>query len=111
MCINITASDPAALVEFYTEVMGVPLLEEGFGSYDGAQLGFLKGAPSICIWDNKWGQYGKPTLVFKCDSLDRTYEELKLKGLEIDPPFTAYWGGRGLTLNDPDGNIILLLEE
>ena len=111
LCVNMTASDPEVLVKFYTEIMGVPLLEGGPGNYDGSYLGFIKDAPAFCIWDKKWGQYEKPTLVFKCDSLDKTYEELKGKGVELEPPFTASWGGRELTLKDPDGNSIMLLEE
>lgn len=48
-------------------------------------------------------------LVFDCDDLDKTYEELLTKGLNIDPPRTAVWGGRELYVTDPDGNTILLL--
>jgi len=49
--------------------------------------------------------------VFKCDDHDKnkTYEELKQKGVSLDPPKTAVWGGKELYVKDPDGNIILLL--
>jgi len=111
-CINISSLNPKALVLFYSEILGVPIIDGGYGDYDGARLGFIPDAPSICVWDeNKWGAYeGKPTFVFMCDCLDKTYNELRAKGLVIEPPFTASWGGRELCLKDPDGNSIMLLE-
>jgi len=47
--------------------------------------------------------------VFSCDDHDKTYEELREKGGELDPPYIADWGGKELKLKDPDGNTILIL--
>jgi hypothetical protein len=61
------------------------------------ELGFIEGAPVIVIWDeNRWGKSseGAVNFVFRCDDLIKTYEELKAKGLQIQPPTTADWGGR-----------------
>ncbi|TYQ15273.1 UNVERIFIED_CONTAM: hypothetical protein Cloal_1707 [Acetivibrio alkalicellulosi] len=112
LCINISSSNTKKLVEFYTNILGVPIQFEGYGDYDGAQIGFIKGAPTITIWDeNKWGKYVKgSTFVFMTDGLDKTYEELKQKGMELEPPYKAAWGGRELKLQDFEGNNILLLE-
>ena len=112
VCINISSKDVKRLVDFYNGILGIPLVFEGYGDYDGAQLGFDKNAPTICIWDeHKWGAYeGIVNLVFRCDSLDKTYEELRAKGLELEPPFKADWGGRELVFSDPEGNKIMLLE-
>lgn len=112
ICVNISSENPESLAKFYSETLGIPIVFEGYGNYDGAKIGFIKDAPTICIWDeNKWGKYeGIVNLVFKCDHLDKTYKELKDKGVTLEPPFTADWGGRELILHDPVGNIIYLLE-
>ncbi len=110
-CINISSTNPKALVEFYNQKLGVPILEMD-ENYDGVSLGFVADAPCITIWDeNKWGKSneGAVNLVFGCDDLDKTYAELKAKGVELDQPMIAAWGGQELPLLDPDGNKVLLL--
>lgn len=111
-CINISSLQPEALVKFYNEKLGVPIIEFD-KNYDGVTLGFIKDAPVICIWDeSKWGKSseGKVNFVFNCDDLEKTYIELKEKGVTLEPPRTADWGGLELTLLDIDDNKILLLE-
>ena len=111
-CINLSSPDVAQLVRFYRETLGVPL-HTAEGDNDGAMLGFIPEAPMICIWDeNRWGiASAKPiTLVFKCDDIQATYEDLLAKGAAPNPITVAVWGGKELTLNDPDGNHILILE-
>lgn len=112
ICINISTKDTVKLVNFYKEKLGVPILSEGYGNYDGATLGFIKDAPSICVWDeDKWGIYeGHPTFVLQSDGLDKTYEELVAKGLHPTKPEMMVWGGREVRLDDPDGNHIMILE-
>lgn len=110
-CVNISSINPKALVEFYNEKLGIPILESD-DNYDGVSLGFIKDAPVIVIWDeNKWGKSseGKVNFVFSCDDLDKTYSELKEKGIILDPPTTEVWGGKELHFLDLDGNKVLLL--
>ncbi|MDF2544714.1 MAG: glyoxalase [Herbinix sp.] len=110
-CVNISSLNPKALVEFYHDTLGIPIVgaDENF---DGVSLGFMEDAPVIMIWDeNKWGKSseGKVNFVFHCDDIDKTYLDLKEKGVSLEPPTVAVWGGKELTLNDLDGNKILLL--
>ena len=110
-CINISSRKPKELVEFYNEKLEIPILEFD-KNYDGVALGFIENAPMIVIWDeNKWGKSseGKVNFVFNCDDLDATYNQLKEKGVELEPPTTAAWGGKELSLLDLDGNKILIL--
>ncbi len=110
-CVNLSSLNPKALVDFYHKKLGIPILE-GDENYDGVSLGFIKDAPVIVIWDeNKWGKSseGCVNFVFNCDDLEKTYEELKEKGVILDPPITAAWGGKELPFRDLDGNKILLL--
>lgn len=112
--VNIYADDPGEIIDFYHNKLGIPILDEGYGEYDGAQLGFIKGAPVIYIWNKrKWEELGQGTvnLVFTCTSLDEVYHQLKAKNMTLEPPFKAAWGGRELTLADPMGNPLTLLEE
>lgn len=111
--VNISSKDPKVLVEFYKDILAIPVIEDD-ENYDGVVFGFFKDAPVIWIWDeNKWGKSseGAVNLVFNVDSLEKTHFDLKEKGLEIDPIVIASWGGKELKLLDPDGNKILLLEE
>ncbi len=110
-CVNISSVNPKALVEFYNLVLGIPILEHD-ENYDGVSLGFKNDSPVITIWDeNNWGKSseGKVNFVFECDDLESTYEDLKAKGVNLEPPKTAVWGGKELQLLDLDGNKILLL--
>lgn len=111
-CINISSLDVKRMVDFYHLVLGIPLLTDE-GDLDGASLGFSQEAPSIVIWDeNRWGESSaKPvTFVFKCDDMEQTYRDLSARGARPNPIAIAVWGGKELTLNDPDGNHILILE-
>lgn len=111
-CVNISSVNPKELVEFYNIKLNIPILEFDV-NYDGVSLGFLKDAPVIVIWDeNKWGKSseGKVNFVFSCDDIEKTYIELKDKGVNLEPPVIAVWGGKELPFLDLDGNKILLLE-
>jgi len=108
--INLTSVNPKALVEFYHDIIGMPLLDEIDPHYDGVSLGFTI-EPHLCIWcadQNKKVTSGNAELVFMCDDVNKTYEELYQRGLESEPPFEAYWGGLVLEFRDPDGNMIRL---
>lgn len=112
--ISIYTKNPTELVKFYNEKLGLPIQFEGFGNYDGAKIGFSRTEPGIVIWDEiKWGRLssGSVNFVFSCDSLDKTYEELKSRGVVLEPPIVMEWGGRELNLEDLEGNKITILEQ
>jgi catechol 2,3-dioxygenase-like lactoylglutathione lyase family enzyme len=112
ICTAISSKNVKKMVDFYHHVLGIPIVFEGYGDYDGVQLGFIKDTPVICIWDeNKWVPYeGIANFEFRCDSLDQTYQELLSKGLTINPPVQTAWGGREMVLFDPEGNKIMIIE-
>ncbi len=47
-------------------------------------------------------------LYLDCPDVDGAWEELKAKGLEVNPPKTAPYGMRQLYFQDPDGYAICL---
>lgn len=111
--INIYSKNPAALALFYAKVLGIPISFEGFGNSDGAKIGFDRGQPGIIIWDEtKWDKLttGVVNLVFSCSNLEETYEELKARGLDCEPPVTMEYGGKEMNFRDPDGKSITLLQ-
>lgn len=110
--INLYSKDTAALAAFYAEVLGIPVPFEGFDNSEGAKIGFGKSHPGIIIWSEKWNKLttGAVNLVFSSSNLDETYDNLKARGLDCQPPVTMEYGGREMNFRDPDGNNITLLE-
>ena len=109
--INLSSKNPKRLALFYRDTLGINMLESA-PDYDGVSFGNNENEPVFWIWDeNKWGKAstGAVTLVFDCDDHDKTYEELRQKGITLDPPKTAVWGGKELYVTDPDGNTVLIL--
>jgi predicted enzyme related to lactoylglutathione lyase len=108
---NISLKDPKRLALFYRDVSGLPMLNES-PDYDGVTFGNSNKEPVLWIWDeSKRGRANEGAVcrVFHCDDHDKTYEELKQKGVDLDSPKTAVWGGKELYVKDPDGNTVLIL--
>ena len=47
--------------------------------------------------------HGDTGLFFGCPDIDTAYEELRVKGLAIKPPFVAPHGMKQMSFRDPDG--------
>lgn len=108
-CINISSKNPKTLADFYKSV-GIPVFS-GNDTCDGCHVGNEKESYT-CLWDeNRWGKAagGFCTFVFKADGLQKTYDEIKAKGITIPPIKSTDWGGQELTFEDPDENKIILL--
>lgn len=93
---NISLKDPKRLALFYRDVSGLPMLNES-PDYDGVTFGSSNKEPVLWIWDeSKRGRANEGAVcrVFHCDDHDKTYEELKQKGVDLDSPKTAVWGGK-----------------
>ncbi len=112
-CTNVFTRNARALIKFYRETLDIPMLKTDVDDYNGVYLGFIKDAPSICIWDaNVWDlpASGTMSFVFSCDNLDMTCLNLKEKGLILNPPEKFDWGTYELRLKDPDNNEIVIVE-
>lgn len=113
LCTNIFSMNSAALIDFYQNKLGIPITSVIVDHTDGVNFGFAENAPTICIWDaQKWGYpaSGATSFVFSTDHLDATVEELKKKGLDVEPPVRFDWGTYELRLKDPDGNEVVIVE-
>ena len=109
----ISSKDPEALVKFYNESLGIPILTDNPSkcAYDGVELGFNKNETIIWVADeNKWGK-AEARFVLRCDDLDKTYTELKQKGVQLDHPGVAADGVKELVCKDLEGNAIIMQEQ
>jgi glyoxylase I family protein len=51
----------------------------------------------------RWSGHQDTCLYFGCPDVEGTYQQLALKGLQIDRPKVAWYGMKQLYLKDPDG--------
>ncbi|MCH5325418.1 MAG: hypothetical protein J1E39_09400 [Eubacterium sp.] len=113
--INIYSKKPEVVFEFYKK-LGFRAVEECSPDdpWYGATLALQddKDEPVIWIW-----RLGDNDSVAACNhfvfsangKMDELYENIISAGIECDPPHTADWGGRELSLCDPEGNELLFL--
>jgi len=116
---RIIVSDLKRSIEFYRDVLGVPLKFEAedwaeFATL-GTRLALKAGAPPVAAIPEKAadGQpfAGRVGITFEVKNLDQVYQDLSAKGVRfIQPPTDQGPGGRMATLLDPDGLEIALGE-
>jgi len=51
----------------------------------------------------RWSGHQDTCLYFGCPDVEGAYQQLVLKGLQLEPPRTAWYGMKQLFLKDPDG--------
>ena len=109
---GIYVSDQQRALEFFTGTLGCELLtDEPMGPGADAPRWIevrLPGDETRLILFTPPGQedrVGTPTnLIFHCDDIHATYEDLTGKGVEFaDPPRQEFWGWWAV-FKDPDGN-------
>jgi predicted enzyme related to lactoylglutathione lyase len=108
--INLTSDDPRRLIEFYRDVVQLPLNEQmGEGAFDvgGAAL-LIDGHSEVS------GRAKEPARVlinFFVDDLAAEQQRLEQRGVQfIRTAGREYWGGVISTFLDPDGNYLQLIE-
>lgn len=83
-CTNIFSEKAEELIEFYTQILEIPITKTDGDNTNGVYLGFLKNGPMICIWDCKKCNVeptGHQSFVFQTPNLDSTIEHMKKKGV------------------------------
>jgi len=100
-------------VSFYCDGLGFRLALEARG--DDGKLGWCRlerqGAALMlqqaCEEDGPAESRGRGVgFYFICDDADAVHRELLDRGMQLDPPETAYYGMRQVYLKDPDGYIL-----
>jgi catechol 2,3-dioxygenase-like lactoylglutathione lyase family enzyme len=110
-----------AVVRFYREGVGLPVVDrfggEGHAGYDGVMLG-LPGRSYHLEFTSH--EHGSPCPAPTKDNLlvlylpdraaiDRIADRLAAMGYPEVEPENPYWAGRGVTIEDPDGWRVVLM--
>jgi catechol 2,3-dioxygenase-like lactoylglutathione lyase family enzyme len=113
--VSITVSDQQKAVEFYTEKLGFTLAnDQPMGDDKGTrwiELTLPEGGAVINLYPPKEPGAkvgGFSNVLFAAADVEKTYEELKARGVEFkEPPTRQHWGTYCI-FADPDGNQFVL---
>ena len=112
-CTNIFSEKAQELVVFYKDILEIPFIRTDVDDSNGVYLGFIKNAPTLCIWDCK-AIHAQPTgyqsFVFQTENLDATMVCLKEKGVTLSDPIRYDQGTYEVRLKDPDKNEVVIVE-
>jgi predicted enzyme related to lactoylglutathione lyase len=105
------AKDPAGLLAWYAQNLGIPLSAEGYTSFEGPDA---QGVTAFAFFPEDSGYFGesgqRAMINFRVDSLDEVLERLAAGGARIDPKQDSYSFGRFAWFWDPEGNRVELWE-
>jgi catechol 2,3-dioxygenase-like lactoylglutathione lyase family enzyme len=114
------ADDPARAAAFYSEVLGLPLLEEPdelaavLGLEDGSVLLIfnpaLSAAPGRRVPSHGAEGAGHVAFAVRDGELDAYAEDLRLRGVEVEREIEWKPGARSVYVRDPAGNSVELVE-
>lgn len=111
--LGVCVSDQDRAVKFYTEKLGFRIrTDQPFNGKQrwielqipGAETGLVLFTPEG--QENRIGTFVNTSI--ECDNLERTYEELKARGVEFAGPPAAQSWGKFAIFKDPDGNSFVL---
>jgi uncharacterized glyoxalase superfamily protein PhnB len=111
--VGIYVSDQQRALDFYTQVLGCWVVaDEPMGEGPDALRWIEVKLPNDDVklilftpegQEDRVGTFSN--LIFHCDDMQRTYEELSARGVEFQtPPEQAPWGRWWAVFRDPDGN-------
>ena len=112
-CTNIFSEQAKELIEFYRDILDIPVMKTDMDEFTGVYFGFPESKPTLCIWDCKvFGvqRTGYQSFVFQTDNLDITIECLMKKGVAMGEAVRYDWGTYEVRLQDPDENEIVIFE-
>jgi catechol 2,3-dioxygenase-like lactoylglutathione lyase family enzyme len=96
--------------EFYEKTLGLEKKYE-FSSYVGFECGGIEIGLIPKIKEKQKVTPLSPSVEFLVDNVEKTYNELKKKGVKfIKGLHEEPWGGRQATFTDPDGNILEVVQ-
>jgi predicted enzyme related to lactoylglutathione lyase len=109
---GIYSSDQDRAKQFFTETLGFALIQdvpmgEGAGAARWIEVAPPDGKVVLVLYspDDQKDRIGTfSNVLFTCDDIQQTYDELKAKGVEFtEAPSQQYWGWWAV-FKDPDGN-------
>jgi uncharacterized glyoxalase superfamily protein PhnB len=111
--VGIYVSDQQRALEFFRDALGCEVLADlpiGAGPAAGRWIEVRLPGDEVKLilftpegQENRVGSFSN--VIFHCDNMERTYEELSARGVEFTTkPERASWGQWWATFRDPDGN-------
>lgn len=111
--VGIYVSDQQRALDFYTRVLGCELLtDQPMGAEPNAprwiEVRLPRDDTKLILFtppgqEDRIGTFSN--VIFHCDDMQRTYDELTKKGVEFSTkPQMMPWGGWWAEFKDPDGN-------
>lgn len=110
--VGIYVGDQDRAKQFWTETLGFDLLQDTPMGEGAGAARWIEVAPPdrrvvlvLFTPDEHRDRIGTfSSVLFECDDVQRTYQELSAKGVEFpDPPRQEFWGWWAM-FKDPDGN-------
>jgi catechol 2,3-dioxygenase-like lactoylglutathione lyase family enzyme len=110
--VGIYVDDQDRAKQFYTETLGFELIQDMPMSPEPGGARWIEVAPpdrnTILVLftpDEHRDRIGTfSNVLFDCDDIQKTYEELRARGVEFpEPPVQQFWGWWAV-FKDPDGN-------
>ncbi len=111
--VGIYVTDQRRALDFFRDALGCEVIADQAMGPDEEGPRWVEvrvpGDDTILILFTPEGQEDRigtfSNVMFHCDDMQATYEELTLRGVEFpDPPTMAPWGKWWATMADPDGN-------
>ena len=102
----------AAMAAFYRDTLGLPLHSERphFVAFEWGEMRFSIGEHSGVHGNN--AEPDRIMVNFGTPDIHALYERLTAAGVRfVRPPEREHWGGWVATFEDPDGNLLQLLEQ
>ena len=110
--VSIPVKDQSQSLEFYTQKLGFQILtDQPFGKQRWIELS-IPGADTGIVLFTPPGQESRigtfANISFTCDDVQKTYEELRARGVDFQqPPKKESWGTSAI-FKDVDGNTFVM---
>lgn len=110
---GIYVSNQRRALEFFSDALGCEIVaDQPMGPEESSPRWMevrIPGDDTILILFTPVGQEDRvgsfSNVMFQCEDMQKTYEELTLRGVHFtEPPTMAPWGKWWATFTDPDGN-------
>lgn len=110
--VSIPVRDQEKSLKFYTEKLGFQIMtDQAFGTQRWLELGIAGAETGVVLFtppgqEDRIGKF--QALSFWSDNVEKTYEQMKAKGVEfVQPPKKESWGTSAI-FKDVDGNQFVL---